>query len=83
MTKLKIGPTLKFDKWGKRCEKVSKNTWWPKSKCNGKDITGITVKIELDLSWWNLKFRWNYGMPYLGIGPLHFWFKATYRDTKE
>ena len=53
---------------------------WPRGKYNGEKITGITIKFCLDLLYWTRpRCGWNYGNPYLHLGPLHFWFGATYR----
>ena len=54
---------------------------WPRGKYNGMAITGITMKMVIDLSFYKLSVSCNYGEPYLHVGPLHFWFELTYREN--
>lgn len=54
---------------------------WPIGRYNGQKIVGFLVKFKLVVDFWSLCAGWNFGEPYLHIGPLHFWFGAEYRRT--
>jgi len=55
---------------------------WPRGKWNGKRIVGIKISIRFDLLYWSIGMGWNFWMPYLNVGPLHFRFEVAY-DYKE
>jgi len=51
---------------------------WPKGRYNGKKIVGFKISIKIDILFWALTYKWNFGEPYLFIGPACFRFYAAY-----
>lgn len=51
---------------------------WPRGKHNGQRIVGFEIKIKLDVTFWMLTASWNYGEPYVFIGPLRIQVSANY-----
>lgn len=52
---------------------------WPKGKYNGKNITGVEVKVILDLSCWRLRIlNQGCGSICVRIGPVRMWISAYY-----
>jgi hypothetical protein len=52
---------------------------WPRGRYNGQKIVGFKFSISIDILWWILAASWNFGEPYLFIGPLCFRAYAVYR----
>lgn len=53
-------------------------TKWPRGKYNGKRIVGFHLSITVDVLFWILSCKWNFGEPYLYLGPVCFRIKAEY-----
>ena len=52
---------------------------WPRGKYNGQRITGIKISFECDITRFYLRMSFNFGEPYLFIGPFFFRFYLVYR----
>lgn len=50
---------------------------WPRGRYNGQRITGVEVKVRLDLRWWRFGLPTRNGVC-LSIGPLHIWTTPAY-----
>ena len=51
---------------------------WPRGKYNGERILGVSMKVVLNLGYWVIRARWNFGMPYIICGPLQLRFRVIY-----
>ena len=51
---------------------------WPRGRYNGKRIVGITLSAEIDVMFWHLSWSWNFGEPYVFIGPVNFRAKLVF-----
>jgi len=51
---------------------------WPKGKYNGKRIVGIDIRLSIDILFWIMRWSWNFGEPYIFIGPVCIRLKANY-----
>jgi hypothetical protein len=50
-----------------------------RGKYNGRLIVGFGVKIAFDFSFWAVVSSWNFGEPYLILGPMQIRAFAVYR----
>lgn len=51
---------------------------WPRGKFNGQRITGVTVRMEIDvLDWW-WRLSCEFGTLRIFVGPVCFWIDANY-----
>ena len=50
---------------------------WPRGRWNGQRITGLEVKIRIDVLWWRLSWFGPYGSC-ASFGPVHVWVSPTY-----
>lgn len=55
---------------------------WPRGKYNGKRIVGFKISIKIDILFWMLTCKWNFGEPYLFIGPVCIRFYAAFELQK-
>lgn len=46
------------------------NLRWPRGRYNGRRIVGIWIKLRIDVLHCRVRCGWNFGEPYLVIGPL-------------
>jgi hypothetical protein len=51
---------------------------WPRGKYNGQRIVGIEIRFKLNITYWLCTASWNYGEPYVFIGPLRIQVSAVY-----
>lgn len=52
---------------------------WPRGRWNGQRITGLEVKIRIDVLRWRLHWFGRWGSC-ASLGPVHVWLTAAYAD---
>ena len=51
---------------------------WPRGKYNGRRIVGFRVNIRVTVDFWSFRYSWNFGMPFVQIGPIRLGFELEY-----
>jgi hypothetical protein len=51
---------------------------WPRGRYNGKRIIGFAVHVRVRVTHWWLAAEWNYGNPYLAVGPIRIGVECEY-----
>ena len=51
---------------------------WPRGKYNGQKIVGIEFKFKVDITFWRLLLKWNFGEPYFFLGPFRLQISPVY-----
>ena len=56
---------------------------WPRGEYNGKRIVGFETHFKLNVLCWHFTAHWNFGQPFVVIGPLRIGLNLEYDFTER